>query len=82
MEAELSEELSGSGRLLATGAVRGQRRAQFLIATHSPMLMAFPDARLLWFEEDRIEERACEAVEHVALMRGFLANPDASVREL
>lgn len=56
--------------------------SQFLIATHSPILMAFPDARLLWFEDDRVEERAYESIEHVALTRDFLANPDAFLREL
>jgi predicted ATPase len=56
--------------------------SQFLIATHSPILMAFPDARLLWFEDDRVEGRPYESIEHVALTRDFLANPDAFLREL
>lgn len=55
---------------------------QFLIATHSPILMAFPDARLLWFEDDRVETRAYASIEHVALTRDFLANPDAFLRGL
>ena len=46
------------------------------------MLMAFPDARLLWFEGDRVEEREYASIEHVSLTRDFLADPEAFLREL
>lgn len=55
---------------------------QFLIATHSPILMALPGARILVFDEGRIEERAWDEVEHVALTRDFLRDPQAFLRRL
>jgi predicted ATPase len=58
------------------------RGGQFLIATHSPMLMAVPGARILVFEGDRIVETPWEEVEHVRLTRAFLADPEAFLRRL
>lgn len=55
---------------------------QFLIATHSPILMAFPDARILCFEDGKITQTAYEEVEHVTLTRAFLNNPDSFLRRL
>lgn len=59
-----------------------QQEAQFIIATHSPILMAYPDAALLSFDGGTITEVSYDDVEHVALLRGFLANPQAYVRRL
>lgn len=55
---------------------------QFLIATHSPILMAFPEARILCFEEGQILQTAYDDVEHVTLTRAFLNNPDSFLRRL
>jgi predicted ATPase len=49
--------------------------AQFLIATHSPILLALPGARLLAFAEDGISETRYEDTEHYRLYRDFLADP-------
>jgi len=46
--------------------------AQFIIATHSPILMAFPDARILSFDAHPVKEIAYDDVEHVSLTRAFL----------
>jgi len=142
MEAAFNETLSGYGRQLATGAVRGQRQAlssrygedpdarshgewflhmlrerlvdrgfylldepetplspihqlsllsiikdrvehecQFIIATHSPILMALPGARIFGFEHD-IQPVEWEDVEHVAVTRGFLNDPASYLRHL
>ena len=58
------------------------RDCQFLVATHSPILMALPGAEILVFEEGRIEPRDWEEVEHVALTRDFLRDPGAFLRRL
>jgi len=142
MEAHFEENLSGYGKQLATGAVRGQRGAlssrygenpdarshgewflhmlrerlqpgglylldepetplspihqlsllalikdavaescQFIIATHSPILMALPGARILNFELD-IRPVEWEDTEHVAITRGFLNDPESFLRRL
>jgi predicted ATPase len=55
---------------------------QFLVATHSPILMALPGADILVFEDGRIERQDWDQVEHVALTRDFLRDPEAFLRRL
>lgn len=56
--------------------------SQFIIATHSPMLMAFPGATIYSFDSAPIRRVAYEDVEQIALMRRFLREPDAFLRRL
>lgn len=56
--------------------------AQFIIATHSPILMAFPDAEILNFDEVPIKSVTYEDLQHVEIMRGFLNNPKAYLNHL
>jgi predicted ATPase len=56
--------------------------AQFVIATHSPILLAFPNARIYSFDESPIAEVAWDQTEHVRLTRDFLANPERYLRGL
>lgn len=58
------------------------QNCQFVIATHSPILMALPDAQILSFEDGEIKPIAFDDVPHVALMRGFLNDPNAFLRRL
>lgn len=55
---------------------------QFIIATHSPIVMALPGARLLSFDEPLIAEVAWEDLEHVAITRAFLNDPSSFLRHL
>ena len=55
---------------------------QFLIVTHSPILMAFPGATLLDFNQHPIATVAYDEVEHVSLTRSFLNNPESYLRRL
>ena len=45
---------------------------QFIIATHSPILMSFPNARILRIGEDGIREVRYEDTEQFRLTRDFL----------
>lgn len=54
---------------------------QFIIATHSPILMAAPDAQIFQFDE-RIRPIEWEETEHVALTKAFLNEPEAFLRRL
>lgn len=56
--------------------------AQFIIATHSPLLMAFPGAQIFSFDDHPAREIAYDDVEHVALTRAFLNNPQSFLRHL
>ena len=56
--------------------------AQFIIATHSPILMALPGASILSFDHTEIQPVAWDEVEHVAILRSFLADPNSYLRHL
>jgi predicted ATPase len=54
--------------------------AQFVIATHSPILMAIPGARILTFDDPPVHQVAYEDLESVALVRDFLVAPKRYLR--
>lgn len=56
--------------------------SQFIVATHSPILMAYPDAWIYQFTADGITRVAYEDTEHVQIMRAFMANPERMIRTL
>ncbi len=58
------------------------QEGQFIIATHSPILMSFPGAVILTCDSGRLEPVAYEDLEHVAITKGFLENPKLYLREL
>ncbi|MHB8126678.1 MAG: AAA family ATPase [Desulfitobacteriaceae bacterium] len=47
--------------------------SQFIIATHSPIIMAYPDA-MIYQIKDEIEQVSYEETEHYQVMRSFLNN--------
>jgi len=59
-----------------------QDGSQFLIATHSPILLAFPGALLYQLSESGIEKIDYEETEHYRLTREFLLRRDLFFREL
>lgn len=59
-----------------------KERAQFIIATHSPLLMAFPEADLLEIQHGHLVPTTYEEVEHVTLTRDFLNDPERYLRHL
>ena len=50
--------------------------SQFIIATHSPILMAFPGAEILEFSESGIQKTDFRKTQHYEITRRFLENPD------
>ena len=143
LEAHFSDSLSGYGKQLATGAMRGQRNAlqsrygenpdakshgewfinvikervhpggfylldepetplspihqlsllsiikdsvergsQFIIATHSPILMALPGATIYSFDHLPIQSVVWDEVEHVSITRAFLNDPESYLQHL
>lgn len=53
-----------------------REKSQFIIATHSPILMAYPDAFIYQFTPDGVERVPYEETEHYRITRSFLSNPD------
>jgi predicted ATPase len=56
------------------------QNAQFIIATHSPILMAYPRAQILSFDEGQVQAVDWDSLEHVTLTRDFLNNPETFLR--
>lgn len=59
-----------------------QKNSQFIVATHSPILMAYPGAQILVLDEDGVEETPYEQVGHVRLMKRFVNDPQGVLRHL
>lgn len=59
-----------------------RRGGQFVIATHSPIIMAYPEARIYLLDAAGVRETAYTDTEHYLVTRGFLSNPQRTLREL
>jgi predicted ATPase len=57
-------------------------RSQFVIATHSPILMAFPGATIYECTPDGLQRVAYDDLDHVRLTRSFLEDPQCFLRHL
>lgn len=58
------------------------RGCQFLLATHSPILMAYPHATIYSLDQEGMREVAYDETEHYRLTRSFIENPNAFLRHL
>lgn len=56
--------------------------SQFLIATHSPLLMAYPQGEILLLGEGAIRSVAYKETEHYQITKSFLDNPERMLRIL
>ncbi|HSM93527.1 MAG TPA: AAA family ATPase [Anaeromyxobacteraceae bacterium] len=57
-------------------------RSQLVVATHSPILLAYPEARIYSLDERGIAKVSYEETEHYALTRDFLLNRERYLRRL
>lgn len=58
------------------------RNSQFIIATHSPILLAYPDAKLVKFHDGGVEETSYEQTDHYVISRDFLNNYRSRIERL
>ncbi|MBO5109978.1 MAG: AAA family ATPase [Clostridia bacterium] len=56
--------------------------SQFIIATHSPILMAYPGARVLELSEDGIRQVDYRETEHFRCSKDFYTDPDRMIHYL
>lgn len=59
-----------------------KKNSQFIIATHSPILMAFPNAEILEFTENGIKSVNYQDTDHFQITRRFLDNPEKMLHYL
>jgi predicted ATPase len=59
-----------------------QTRSQFVIATHSPILMAYPNSWIYQIDVDRLHRVSLEETEHYIVTKRFLNDPRAQLARL
>ncbi len=58
------------------------QESQFIIATHSPIIMAYPDAKILQLSEEGIVETKLEDTNHYILMKQFFDDKERILHHL
>ena len=59
-----------------------QSGSQFIIATHSPIIMAYPNATIYWFSDAGMAQIQYAQTEHYKTTKAFLDNPRRMLIEL
>jgi predicted ATPase len=63
-------------------AIVKNKNAQFIIATHSPVLMGIPNAQLYEIQEDAMQKVDFKETDHYRITKTFLDNPEYYLRHL
>jgi len=79
-EPEAALSVSGALALMAIVARAARAGAQFVVATHSPVLLACPGARIYELDGDGLRECAYDDLDAVRFTRGFLDAPERFIR--
>jgi predicted ATPase len=79
-EPEAALSAPGALALLAIMVRAARAGAQFIVSTHSPILLACPEARIYELDGAGITQSAYDDLDTVRLMRGFLDAPDRFIR--
>jgi predicted ATPase len=76
--------LSPSRQIAALRAIHQlvEDGSQFVIATHSPILLSYPNARIIQFDGSGLGETTFEDTEHLAVTRDFLNNYPRRLEQL
>ena len=76
--------LSPNRQLAAVAAIHKlvQNDSQFIIATHSPIIMAYPNAKILLLNEAGLQEVAFEDTEHFQVYDSFFKNYKGMIHHL
>lgn len=76
--------LSPSRQLSALVAFHwlAERQSQLIIATHSPILMAYPGAQIFQLDQEGLRQTEYRQTEHYQLTRRFLENPEKMLHYL
>lgn len=56
--------------------------SQFIISTHSPIIMAYPNAQIIQLTEDGISESTLEDTQHYSIMKQFFDNKNRMLYHL
>ena len=59
-----------------------EEECQFIIATHSPIILGYPDATILSFDDGEIKETEYEMTEHYQITKYFLDHREKSLKDI
>jgi len=59
-----------------------QAGSQFVVSTHSPILLAYPNATIYLLDRTGTHKTRYEDTEHYAVTRDFLQDPAERIRQL
>src|SRR5262249_7668610 len=74
-EAALSPQRQLTFLLLLHGLLKANPDIQFIIATHSPIILAYPESQLLSFDGESLKEIRYEESAPFNIVQGFLKDP-------
>jgi len=80
-ESALSPQRQLSLMTLMYDLVRGNK-TQFIIATHSAILLTFPDAKIISFDDEHLKPVSLAETRHYQITSGILNNPEAYWKHL
>ena len=59
-----------------------EENCQFIIATHSPIILGYPDATILSFDDGEIKETEYEMTEHYQITKYFLDHREKFLKDI
>jgi len=80
-EPEAALSVTSALAFLAVMARAAEARSQFIIATHSPILLALPDARIYELSDRGVAEVGWDDCDATRLTKSFLESPERFLRE-
>ena len=81
-EAALSPQRQLAMLVLMHDVLQSHASAQFIISTHSPILLGYPGAQIVSFDDGVIREIAYEDVPAVQVTRRFMTHRESFLRDL
>ena len=81
-EAALSTQRQLAFMVLIHDILKKYKDAQFIISTHSPVLLGYPNARIISFDDGHLHEIDYEETAPVQIVRHFVNHRDGFLREL
>ena len=81
-EPEAALSPTGQFAFLSAMANLVKKNSQFLIATHSPILLCFPESVIYQLSDSGMEQVSYDQTEHYQLTRRFLENPEGMLKLL
>ncbi len=81
-EAALSPQRQLSFLVILHDLIRGNENIQFIIATHSPILLAYPGAQILSFDAGKVHQINYRDCQPFQLVSRFMAAPERYINAL